>query len=72
MLSNNRKPLLHKTAVYFIANFPTEDIPNIKIQEEEVLNWWFVPYQEAIRLLNKNTDRRLLELANRWIEQNQK
>lgn len=71
-LSNGRKPLLHKTAVYFVAGFPQSDIPNIKIQEEEVLNWWLVPYQEAIRLLNKNTDKRMLELANRWIEQNHK
>lgn len=62
--------LLHKRAVYFVAKFLPNDIENIKIQEEEVLNWWLVPYQEAIRLLNKNNDKRMLELANRWIEQN--
>lgn len=68
--TNDKRILLHKRAVYFVAQFPVEDIENIKIQEEEVLNWWLVPYQDAIRLLNKNNDRRLLELANRWIEQN--
>lgn len=62
--------LLHKRAVYFVAEFTKDDIQNIHIQEEEVLNWWLVPYQEAYRLLNKNNDKRLLELANRWIEQN--
>lgn len=67
---NGKKLMLHKTAIYFIAEFPTNNIPNIKIQEEEVLNWWFVPYQEALQLLNKNTDRRLLELAHNWIEHN--
>lgn len=59
---------MHKYAVYFAAEFNKKDIPNIKIQEEEVLNWWLVPYNEAIRLLNKNTDKRLLELARRHIE----
>ena len=63
---------MHKYAVYFIAEFDRKDIPIIKIQEEEVLCWWLVPYHEAIRLLNKNTDKRLLELANRWIEYSSK
>ena len=72
ILSNNRKTLLHKTAVYFVAKFPAEDIPNIKIQEEEVLNWWLIPYDEATKLLNKCTDRRLLALANSHIKQTEK
>ncbi|MFR1518017.1 MAG: NUDIX domain-containing protein [Clostridia bacterium] len=61
---------MHKLAVYFTARFTREEIPQIKIQEEEVLKWWFVPYGEAMKLLNKNADKRMLELANRWIEQN--
>lgn len=70
MKIDEHRVLLHKRAVYFVAEFSPADIENIKIQEEEVLNWWLVPYQEAIRLLNKNNDKRMLELANRWIEQN--
>lgn len=61
---------MHKLAVYFAARFTPEEIPQITIQEEEVLKWWFVPYDEAMKLLNKNADKRMLELANRWIEQN--
>lgn len=63
---------MHKLAVYFAARFTPEEIPQITIQEEEVLKWWFVPYDEAMKLLNKNADKRMLELANRWIEQNRR
>lgn len=70
--STDKKTALHKTAVYFIGTFSAKDIANIKIQEEEVLNWWLVPYKEALRLLNKHTDRRLLTLANSRIEQIEK
>ncbi len=63
---------MHKSAVYFAARFTPGEIPQIRIQEEEVLKWWFVPYGEAMKLLNKNADKRMLELANRWIEQNRK
>lgn len=68
----DKKIMLHKTAVYFTAKFESSDIPNIKIQEEEVLNWWLVPYEEAIKLLNKHTDKRMLELANNYISQTEK
>ena len=61
---------MHKLAVYFAARFTSDKIPQIKIQEEEVLEWWIVP--DAMKLLNKNADRRMLELANHWIEQNHK
>lgn len=71
-VSKNRKLMLHKTAIYFVAKFHDSDIPNIKIQEEEVLNWWLVPYGEAIKLLNKHTDKRLLDLAKTYIEQIEK
>lgn len=63
---------MHKLAVYFTARFTVDEIPQIRIQEEEVLKWWFVPYGEALTLLNKNADKRMLELANRWIEQSRK
>ena len=63
---------MHKLAVYFAARFPAEEIPAIRIQESEVLQWWLVPYEEAIKILNKNADKHLLELVNRWIRQNQK
>ena len=69
---SDKKIMLHKTAVYFAAKFDNSDIPNIKIQEEEVLNWWLVPYKEATKLLNKHTDRRMLELANNFILQTEK
>lgn len=71
-VSSNRKLMLHKTAIYFVAKFQDTDIPNIKIQEEEVLNWWLVPYDEAIKLLNKHTDKRLLDLAKNYIEKTEK
>ncbi len=63
---------MHKLAVYFAARFTSDKIPQIKIQEEEVLEWWIVPYPDAMKLLNKNADRRMLELVNHWIEQNHK
>lgn len=57
---------IHKTAVYYIAQFD-QGKEAIKVQEEEILDWWLVPVEKALSLLNKDNDRELIKQAHRWI-----
>lgn len=51
-----------KKCVYFLAEY---EYAPAKIQEEEILQSWLVPYQEAVRLLNFVQDKEILAEAER-------
>ena len=52
--------LIEKTAVYFLAAVDKEAI---KIQEEEIPDWWTLTYEEALAKLNFESDRNILRRA---------
>ena len=53
----------YKTLTYFLAMFdPAEN--DIKLQEEEVVGYWLLPFEEAMQIVNTPLDRELLTKAN--------
>lgn len=66
---NKRIKRISKLAVYFIAEFHEE---KVQIQASEISKWWLVPFKEALSILNKETDRELLRLANAWLDKTKK
>ncbi len=52
--------LIEKTAVYFLAAVDEE---SVKIQEEEIPDWWTLTYKEALEKLNFESDRNILRRA---------
>lgn len=52
---------VYKNCVYFYSEFKEK---NIKIQESEILNFWLVTYDEALKLLNYPQDKIVLEKAD--------
>lgn len=53
-----------KTGVFFIGHYKYRK-PDI--QQEEILDNWLLPYEEAMKLLNFPEDRALLEKADKYI-----
>lgn len=58
---------IHKSAVYFVAEFSEDRIPEIQIQPEEILGWWLLPYEEIMTMLNKQNDRSMLTRAEQFL-----
>jgi 8-oxo-dGTP pyrophosphatase MutT (NUDIX family) len=58
---------IHKYAVYFIGEFSLEQIIQIQAQPEEILNWWLLPYEEILGMLNKPNDKALLTRAEEFL-----
>lgn len=54
-----------KNCVYFCNEF---DDTEIKIQKEEVAQYWLLPFGEAITLLNYPQDKIILESADRMYD----
>jgi bis(5'-nucleosidyl)-tetraphosphatase len=52
--------IIEKTAVYFLAAVDEEAA---SIQEEEIPDWWTLPYEEALVKLNFESDRNILRRA---------
>ena len=52
--------IIEKTAVYFLAAVDEEAV---SIQEEEIPDWWTLPYEEALVKLNFESDRNILRRA---------
>lgn len=52
--------IIEKTAVYFLA---AVDETAVKIQEEEIPDWWTLTYEEALGKLNFESDRNILRRA---------
>ena len=56
-----------KTGIFFIGHYKYR---RPDIQEEEILDNWLLPYEEAMKLLNFPEDRELLEKAEKYINSN--
>ena len=52
--------ILEKTGVYFLAAVNEEAV---KIQNEEIPDWWTLPYEEALQKVNFGSDRNILRRA---------
>ena len=60
------KFFIHKTAVYLLGEFhSTEIVP----QEGEVLDYWILPFQEAMDSLEFEQDRIILQYAETYLKQ---
>lgn len=60
------KFFIQKTAVYLLAQFhDTKIVP----QEGEVLDYWIVPLQKALALLEFDQDRKILQEADAYLSQ---
>lgn len=59
-------PLPHgmKESVYFVAEIPKQ---TIHPQEEEVSNFTYLPYSEALKQITHDSDRSVLEAAHAYI-----
>ncbi len=53
---------IHKTALYFLANYTDGDF---RPQKGEVFGIWLLPYEEALEKLDYEQDRRVLRLAEK-------
>ncbi len=60
------KFFIQKTAVYLLAQFHDK---NIVPQEGEVLDYWIVPLQKALALLEFDQDRKILQDAEDYLSQ---
>lgn len=60
------KFFIQKTAVYLLAQFRDK---NIVPQEGEVLDYWIVPLQKALALLEFDQDRKILQDADDYLSQ---
>lgn len=56
---------IKKQAVYFIAEITDGEI---KIPEDEILSYHFVPYNEAVSLLTYPNEKKILKNANQYIK----
>lgn len=54
-----------KNCVYFCNEF---DSDNINIQHEEISEYWLLPYNEAMELLNYPQDKIILEKADKMYD----
>lgn len=63
------KFFIQKTAVYLLAQFHDK---NIIPQEGEVLDYWIVPLNEALALLEFDQDRKILQDADAYLAQQAK
>lgn len=61
----NKRDILEKNAVYFLAEYHDEPII---IQKSEVPEYWLLPYKEAAAKINHKNDILLLELAEKEAE----
>ena len=55
---------IKKQAVYYVAEIVGGDI---KVPEEEILDYSFVPFDEAVKLLSYPNEKRILRSANQYI-----
>ena len=58
---------VNKRAVYYLAKYTGQ---RVFPQEGEVLEYWVVPYDEAVDLLTFDADREILEEAEAFLKQN--
>lgn len=58
---------VHKTAVYFPAEATEEEVSRIVPQKEEILRHWVVSFPEAQKLLDKESDRKVLEATESYL-----
>ena len=63
------KPNTQKTVVYFLAEFSGQ---SIRVQPEEVADFYLLPYEEALALLPFPEARHILTEAHQFIAQNLK